>query len=79
MSDEPVIFDGPGLFREDGSLNVWVPFEERPRPPQLGRVALMLHRMKRIEIASDDEEAIGVIFAWLLGQAQLARKDAERP
>lgn len=53
----------------------WVPFEERPRPPQLGRVILALDRLQRIEIASDDEEAIGLIFAWLLGQASLARKD----
>jgi|HubBroStandDraft_5_1064220.scaffolds.fasta_scaffold458047_2 hypothetical protein len=53
----------------------WTPFEDRPRPAQLGKVVLALDRMKRIEIVSDDEEAIGVIFAWLLGQAQLARSD----
>lgn len=53
----------------------WLPFEERPRPPQLGRCILAVDQMKRIEIVSDDEEAIGVVFAWLLGQASLARKD----
>jgi hypothetical protein len=53
----------------------WTPFEQRPRPPQLGRVVLAIDRMKRIEIVSDDEEAIGLIFAWLLGQANLARRD----
>ena len=53
----------------------WTPFEDRPRPPQLGNVMLAVDRMKRIEIVSDDEEAIGLIFAWLLGQAQLARSE----
>jgi hypothetical protein len=53
----------------------WVPFEDRPRPVELARVVLAVDRMKRIEIVSDDPEAIGVIFAWLLGQAQLARRD----
>jgi hypothetical protein len=56
-------------------MTEWTPFEDRPRPVELGRVVLALDRMKRIEIVSDDEEAIGVIFAWLLGQAQLARRD----
>lgn len=53
----------------------WIPFEERPRPPQLSRVKLAITRMERIEIASEDEEAIGLIFAWLLGQMQLAKRD----
>lgn len=74
MSDEPVIFDGPHLFHEDGSLNVWVPFEERPRPPQLGRVTIT-YTAKRIEIFSQDEKAIGDIMGWLFGQSQLARKE----
>jgi hypothetical protein len=52
----------------------WTPFEDRPRPPELGKVVLALDRMRRIEIISDDEAAIGTIFAWLLGQAQLARR-----
>ena len=51
----------------------WVPLEQRPRPAQLGSVSLSCIAMERIEIVSDDEEAIGVIFAWLLGQASLAR------
>ena len=53
----------------------WTPFEDRPRPVQLGQVALMVDHMRRIEIVSDDEEAIGLIFAWLLGQAALARQE----
>jgi hypothetical protein len=53
----------------------WMPFEDRPRPKELGRVVLAVDRMRRIEITSPDEEAIGAIFAWLLGQAQLARRE----
>ena len=55
----------------------WTPFEKRPRPPQLAQAVIALDRMKRIEIASDDEEAIGVIFAWLMGQVSLARHEAD--
>jgi hypothetical protein len=55
----------------------WIPFEDRPRPPELGRVTFTTVHLKRIEIIADDEAAIGAIFAWLLGQAQLARNEEE--
>lgn len=51
----------------------WTPFEKRPRPPQLAEVVITLDRMQRIEISSDDEAAIGDVFAWLVGQVSLAR------
>lgn len=47
----------------------------RPRPRQLGQVFIGVDRMKRIEITSDDEEAIGLIFAWLLAQSVLAQEE----
>jgi hypothetical protein len=53
----------------------WTPFEDRPRPPELAQVIVTLDHMERIEIVSHDEKAIGVIFAWLMGQVSLARRD----
>jgi DNA-binding XRE family transcriptional regulator len=55
----------------------WVPFEERPRPAQLARVKLTIDQMQRIEITTDDDDeevVIGMVFAWLLGQAMLERQ-----
>jgi hypothetical protein len=54
----------------------WTPFEDRPRPVELAQVMVGLHRMRRIEIVSDDEAVIGAIFAWLVGQVSLARREA---
>jgi hypothetical protein len=51
----------------------WTPFEERPRPPQLGELTLVIDRMRRIQIEHDDEAVVGEVFAWLLGQAMLTR------
>jgi hypothetical protein len=52
----------------------WIPFEERPRPDEdLAHATLALDRCKVIEIRGADEDATGRIFAWLLGQMQLAR------
>jgi hypothetical protein len=63
------------LLKAVGNVeHAWVPFEERPRPVELSRVIITLDRMKKIEIASDDEAAIGNIFAWLMGQVSLARR-----
>jgi hypothetical protein len=57
----------------------WVPFEERPRPDgDLAGATFGLDQMKRIEITHPDEGAMGRIFAWLMGQASLARKTNER-
>jgi hypothetical protein len=60
----------------------WTPFEDRARPVELSQVTIGLDRMRRIEISSDDEAAIGRIFAWLIGQVSLARgeaADAKKP
>ena len=55
----------------------WTPFAERPRPAALGRVLLGLHNVNCIEItsATDNEKDIGEIYAWLFGQAELARRE----
>lgn len=52
----------------------WIPFEDRPRPPGLGRVLLGLDRVTLITITSENEQDIGEVFAWLFGQAELARR-----
>lgn len=53
----------------------WTPFEERPRPIALARTVLTLDRMHRIEITAENEDDIGEIFAWLMGQVALARRE----
>jgi hypothetical protein len=57
----------------------WVPFEERPRPDaDLARISMKIEGAQ-IAIAAPDADASGRIFAWLIGQLNLARRiEAER-
>lgn len=56
----------------------WVPFEKRPRPPQLGEARMELQRFDEggvILLHLKDYAAAGNIFAWLQGQMTLARQE----
>lgn len=55
--------------------DAWVPFEDRPRPPELAEALITVDRMKTLVITHEDDAALGRITAWLMGQMMRAKKD----
>lgn len=56
----------------------WTPFEDRPRPPDLGSAQMTLQRLVDegvVVLRFKDYDTAGVIYAWLLGQMTLAKRE----
>lgn len=58
----------------------WTPFENRPRPVELGGAQMTLQRLMDegvIVLRFKDYDTAGAIYAWLMGQMTLAKREAD--